>query len=117
MNTAGTFQPDRKLGQILIDLTYLDKDTVSDALVTQKQVQVKSGRHLKLGELLLFSQMITLKQLQTALSMQVNRAAQSQMDSWESFKSHRRRQAAAQNVNDEEKSLVNKVKNFFGRSK
>jgi hypothetical protein len=68
---------DRKLGEILLGLKYIDSDQLAVALAEQTQLNASSKKAFRLGEVLLFKKAITLDQLHSALRLQTSKAAKS----------------------------------------
>lgn len=108
---------DRKIGQILMDLHDLSSEVIADALWTQKQIEIKTGRNLKLGEILLFSHLITLDQLQTALRYQTRKAENSRSESLQSLRVHRRRLEKLDSDTDERDEKSDSSETWVGRLK
>jgi len=103
---------DEKLGRILIDLKLINAEQLEQVLVAQKQLEVTHGKKMKLGQLLLLSEVITLPQLQAALRHQVHKAQESRGHAIEA-----RRKDRAEEMKSIVKTDEPKEDTFMGRLK
>jgi hypothetical protein len=60
----------RLIGEIFVELQFIDSEMLQEALSTQKEIALESNRILKLGELLLYAHLVTLDQVQQVVQIQ-----------------------------------------------
>jgi len=105
---------DKKLGSIPIDLKLINAGQLDQGLIAQKQLEVAHGKKMKLGQLLLFSEVITLAQLQVALRHQVHKAQESRTIAVEARRKDRAEEI--QNLKSEgpkEDTFMGRLKGLF----
>lgn len=108
---------DKRIGQILIETSSINVKQLSDAIIAQERMKTSNGRRLKIGEILLFTEIIKLDELQNALRLQQNRANQSRTHAVEArSKEEARSQAsAARAASRARKKATETETSFVGR--
>lgn len=107
---------DDKLGQILLEMKLITKEQLEEALLSQREMNAKGGRQFKLGEVLLFTETISLPQLQNALRRQTGKAERSREIVVAAKR--REREAALQMQRDserEESTFLGRLKSLFSK--
>ncbi len=108
---------DEKLGRILIDLKLINAEQLEEFLVAQKQLEVAHGKKLKLGQLLLLSETVTLPQLQTALRRQVHKAHESRGHAIEARRKDRAEEMKnIKNDEPKEDTFMGRLKSLFHKN-
>ncbi len=65
---------DKKIGQILVDAGIITTEQLAFAIAEQTKLNAQGARKFKVGEILLFKQIVSLQQLHSALRTQSSKA-------------------------------------------
>lgn len=112
---------DRKLGQILIQQKLLTTKQVAQALYAQKEYELKNpGQKVKLGQVLLFLNLIKMDELKNSLRAQTQKAEEYRKLSMKAMREQEQLQDAWNEITSskkiklkDENSIVQGLKNLF----
>lgn len=107
---------DKKIGQILLEQKLIEFTQLAAALEVQATRKISSEKHLKLGEILIFTKQLTTEQLQSALRQQFQKAKASRAESIRSFNrndSTQSKKSPSHSSKDDEPSFVKRLFGIF----